>query len=319
LIVCYVTFIVIVKFLRPERFWCADKGGVLESVTTFATDLKFPEGPVVLADGSFLVVEGGRGCVTQISPDGQSKRIIAVTGEPNGLAVDKTGAIWVADIRPPALIRLTMDGKFERVLTECHGEVFLFPNDLCFGPDGALYLTDSGVLVDDLAPGGVIRQDWMNLKMDGRLYKVDVSTMAIEKLDSGFQCINGIAFSPDQYLYVNETVTGLVYRYRWNEGRIGSREEFGNVNAPNKPPTFRGPDGMAFDVNGKLYVAVYSQGDVTILGKDGEVIERIPTPGNLPTNVCFGLPGQKKIYVTEYERGHLECFDVDAEGLLLWS
>jgi gluconolactonase len=68
-------------------------------MTTFATDLKFPEGPVVLSDGSFLVVEGGRGCVTQISPDGQSKRIIAVTGEPNGLAVDKRGTVWVADIR----------------------------------------------------------------------------------------------------------------------------------------------------------------------------------------------------------------------------
>jgi len=144
--------------------------------------------------------------------------------------------------------------------------------------------------------------------------------MAIQKLDSGFQCINGIAFSADQYLYVNETVTGLVYRYRWKEGGIvGLREEFGNVNDPNGPAVFRGPDGMAFDVNGKLYIAVYAQGDITILGKDGDVIKRIPTLGNQPTNVCFGLSGQKKIYVTECERGCLECFDVDAEGLPLWS
>lgn len=289
-------------------------------MTTFATDLKFPEGPVALPDGSFLVVEGGRGCVTQITPDGHSKRIIAVTGEPNGLAVDRTGAIWVADIRPPALIRLTMNGRFERVLTECHGESFLFPNDLCFGPDGALYLTDSGFLVDDLVLDGVIRPEWTKVKMDGRLYKVDVNTMVIEKLDSGFQCINGIAFGPDQQLYINETVTGLVYRYDWKDGRIaGSREVFGNVNAPNRPPVFRGPDGMAFDSDGKLYVAVYAQGDVTVLGNDGGVIRRIPTPGDQPTNVCFGLPGQKKIYVTECERGCLACFDVDAEGLPLWS
>jgi gluconolactonase len=287
---------------------------------TFATDLKLPEGPVALPDGSFLVVEGGRGCVTQISPDARSKRVIAVTGEPNGLAVDKTGTVWVADVRPPALIRLTMDGKFERVLTECRGKPFLYPNDLCFGPDGALYLTDSGILADDLAPGGVIRPDWMDLKMDGRLYKIDVKTISIEKLDSGVRFINGIAFSADQSLYVNETVTGMVYRYRWENGRIiGPRQEFGNVNDPDKPPAFRGPDGMAFDVNGKLYVAVYGQGDVTVLGKDGKVLERIPTPANLPTNVCFGLPGQKKIYVTEYELGHLECFEVDADGLPLWS
>jgi len=287
---------------------------------TFATDLKLPEGPVALPDGSFLVVEGGRGCVSQISPDGRSKRVIAVTGEPNGLAVDKKGTIWVADVRPPALIRLTMDGKFDRVLTESHGEPFLYPNDLCFGPDGALYLTDSGIRADDLAPGGVIRPNWMDLKMDGCLYKVDTNTMSIQKLDSGIRFINGLAFSADQSLYVNETVTGMIYRYRWHDGRVmGPRQTFGNVNDPNKPAAFRGPDGMAFDVNGKLYVAVYAQADVTVLGKDGKVVERISTPGNLPTNVCFGLAGQKKIYVTEYELGRLECFDVDADGLELWG
>jgi gluconolactonase len=287
---------------------------------TFASDLKTPEGPVALSDGSFLVVEGGRGCVTQISPNGQTKRIIAVTGEPNGLAVDRTGAIWVADIRPPALIRLTMDGKFERVLAGCQGEPFLFPNDLCFGPDGALYLTDSGILTDEFAPGGVIRPDWADLKIDGRVYRVDTHTMKIEKLDSGLKFVNGIAFSADQKLYINDTVTGMVYRYPWKNGKlVGAREDFGNVNDPNKPVLFKGPDGMAFDVNGKLYVAVYAQADVTVLGKDGKVLERIPTPGKLPTNVCFGLHGQKKIYVTEYELGRLECYDVDAEGLPLWS
>lgn len=287
---------------------------------TFASDLKTPEGPVALPDGSFLVVEGGRGCVTQISRDGQSKRIIAVTGEPNGLAVDNRGAIWVADIRPPALIRLTLDGKFERVLTGCHGEPFLFPNDLCFGPDSALYLTDSGILTEDFAPGGAIRPDWAELKVDGRLYRVDTRTMEIEKLASGLKFVNGIAFSADHKLYINDTVTGMVYRYPWKDGKLaGPREDFGSVLDPSKPALFKGPDGMAFDTNGKLYVAVYAQQDVTVLGKDGGVIERIPTPGNLPTNVCFGLPGQKKIYITEYELGRLECLDVDADGLPLWG
>jgi gluconolactonase len=112
----------------------------------------------------------------------------------------------------------------------------------------------------------------------------------------------------------------MVYRYPWKDGKlVGPREDFGNVHDPVKPPGFKGPDGMAFDINSKLYVAVYAQRDVTVLGKDGKVIERLQTPGNLPTNVCFGLPGQKRIYVTEYELGRLECFDVDADGLPLWG
>ena len=156
--------------------------------------------------------------------------------------------------------------------------------------------------------------------MDGRVYRIDTRTLDIHKLDSGLKFVNGIAFSADQRLYINDTATRMVYRYPWKDGKlIGPREDFGSVDDPSKPALFKGPDGMAFDANGKLYVAVYAQSDVTVLGRNGKVIERIQTPGNLPTNVCFGLPGQKKIYVTEYELGRLECFNVDAEGLPLWG
>ena len=72
------------------------------------SDLMNPEGPVFLADGSLLVVEGTRGTVTQIMPGGQPTRIIATTGEPNGLAVDRRGTIWVADVRPPARRTISM-------------------------------------------------------------------------------------------------------------------------------------------------------------------------------------------------------------------
>src|ERR1700753_1103696 len=116
-----------------------------------ASDLHSPEGPVALPDGTWLIVEGGaeRGCVTRLSPTGQ-RSVIKQTGRPNGLAVDAAGVIWVAESKAPSLLRLTLDGHCEVVATACDGEPFLFPNDLCFGPDGALYLTDSGVQIDDL-------------------------------------------------------------------------------------------------------------------------------------------------------------------------
>jgi len=54
-----------------------------------------------------------------------------------------------------------------------------------------------------------------------------------------------------------------------------------------------------------------------VLGTDGRVVERLRTQGGLPTNVAFGLPGQRKLYVTEYERGQIEVFPVETDGLPL--
>jgi len=288
----------------------------------FTSGLSVPEGPVLLPDGSWLVVEMGadRGCVTHISPDGKTKRVIAKTGRPNGLAVDRGGIIWVAESQVPSLLRLTMDGKVEVFLTECDGEPFLFPNDLAFGPEGDLYMTDSGILIGDFAPGGKVRPDYMTAPMDGRVYKINVKTREIRKLDSGMRFTNGIAFGPDKHLYVNEMITATVYRYQWRDGEIISgREVFGNVADPDSPADMRFPDGQKFGANGYLYVAVFGQRDVTVLGPAGAVVERMKTKGRMPTNLAFGPPGSKKIYVTEDEFGTMEAFDVGTDGLPLYT
>jgi len=288
----------------------------------FATGLSFPEGPVLLPDGTWLVVEMGpmRGCITQISADGQTKRVITQTGRPNGLAVDRDGIIWVAESHTQSLLRLTLEGHVEVFATECAGEPFLFPNDLCLGPDGALYMTDSGIRFKDWAPRGRVREDYLETPTDGRVYRIDIKTREVTKLDSVIRFTNGIAFGPDQYLYVNETVTGMVYRYKWGGGGIvGCREVFGNVFDPTGPEVYKGPDGMAFGENGNLFVTVFGQGDVTVLGRDGCVAERIRTTGRRPTNVAFGARGEKKIYVTECELGQLEVFEVGTDGLPLYT
>lgn len=286
------------------------------------TDLSVPEGPVLLPDRSWLVVEMGptRGCVTQISADGKTKRVIAKTGRPNGLAVDRNGTIWVAESHTRSLLRLTMDGKGEIVATECEGAPFLFPNDLCFGPDGAIYMTDSGIKFEDWVSNGKLREDYADVPIDGRVYRIDVQTRKVTMLDSGIRFTNGIAFGPGQALYINESVTGHVYRYRWSGGSsMGRREDFGNVIDPKGPEGFKGPDGMAFGENGNLFVTVFGQGDVTVLGSDGRVVGRIPTAGRQPTNVAFGPQGEKKIYVTEDELGQLEVFEVGTDGLPLYA
>jgi gluconolactonase len=288
----------------------------------FSSGVSEPEGPVLLGDNSWLIVEMGpdRGCVTHVGSDGKAKEVIAKTGRPNGLAVDRDENIWVAESQVPSLLRLSKNGEKEVFLTECNEEKFLFPNDLVFGPDGKLYLTDSGILFNDLVQGGKIRPDYMDAPMDGRVYCIDVQTGAIEKIDSGIRFTNGLVFGPDNRLYVNETITGIIYRYDWENGRIrGEREFFGNVIDPEAPEGFKGPDGMKFGTNGNLYVAVYGQGDVTVLDANGSVVDRIKTEGSLPTNCAFGPKGSNKLYVTEAECGNLEVFDVGTDGFTLYT
>jgi gluconolactonase len=176
------------------------------------------------------------------------------------------------------------------------------------------------VSISSFAPNNQIRKDYMDVDYYGRVYRVDPLTGSVKELDSGLKFTNGIAFGLDGLLYVNETVTGNVYRYNWQNGGIsGPRELFGNVIRADAPPGWKGPDGMAFDENGLLYVAVFGQGDVMVLGLNGEVAGRIPTRGIQPTNVAFALPREHRIHVTEYEHGQMETFSVNCDGLRLWD
>jgi gluconolactonase len=176
------------------------------------------------------------------------------------------------------------------------------------------------VFINDFAPNNQVRPDYENVEYDGRVYRIDTADGKVTKVDSGMKFINGIAFGPDRTLYINDTLTGNVYRYAWrNEEIAAPRMLFGNVIRPDAPAGWKGPDGMAFGTDRKLYVAVFGQRDVTILASDGTVAGRLPTRGAMPTNVAFALPGSKRIHVTEYEFGQIEAFDVPTDGLPLWS
>lgn len=285
----------------------------------FARGLAPSEGPVLLSDGNFVVCEMAppeRGGVTWVSGDGRDHRIVARTGRPNGMTIDARGDLWVAETDPPALVRVARDGTVEVVLRACDGEPFLFPNDLCFGPDGALYLTDSGILFKDFVPDGNVRPDYLTCPVDGRIYRVEPRTKGIRKVEGGGRFTNGIAFGPDGAMYTTETLTGTIYRYEWRDGAPGRKEPFANVLKvpPEQRSSIAGPDGMAFARDGRLYVAVFGQGDVAVLGPGGQVLERIPTESPVPTNIAFGPPGSRRIVVTEMARGEMETFDVGVDG-----
>ena len=288
----------------------------------FREDISNPEGPVCLPDGSWAITEMNRGVVSHISANGKEKRVIAHTGRPNGLALDADGDLWVAESRFPALLKLTMDGDVSTVTKGNVEQPFLWPNDLCFGPDGAIYMTDSGVLLADMEgidpPAAAYEVD-----VDGRIFRIDPVSGACAVLDRGLRFANGIAFGlGGEYLYANETLTGDVYRYKIAGGQVqGERELFGNVMIKPSvaPGRVAGPDGLAVDIEGNLYVGVLIQGDVTVLNPDGSIREHLEIDGTFPTNVAFARPGERRILVTEGSQNRLLMLETPADGLPLYT
>ena len=286
----------------------------------FHPGLLNPEAPLRLDDGSWLLVEmhESRGWVCRISADGRDKTVLARTGRPNGLAIDRAGTVWIAEsMNPPSLLRMTPDGKVESFLADCDGLPFLFPNDLAFGPDGALYMTDSGIFRPEIMK---VPSPWrQGMATDGRVFRIDTRRRSARLLARGLYFANGIAFAPDgRHLYVGTTNDGIVWRFAWrDDGTLGERERFADVLDPAKAPTFRGPDGMKFGKDGNLYVAVVWQGDVSVLSPAGAVLRRIELHGTGPTNVCFGAPGERRLYVTEQGSGALEVHDAGTDGVAL--
>jgi gluconolactonase len=286
----------------------------------FVSDVQEAEGPVCTADGSLYLVEmaADRACVTHVSADAKTVTRLPAIGRPNGLAMDGDRRLWVAESRHGTVLCLNRAGAVLRAVEGDETGRFLWPNDLAFGPDGHLYLTDSGILDTNFIDGITVRPDWATASYDGRVYEIDpVTGKVVRKLDSGLQFTNGIAFGPDNLLYVNELIGGAVFRYDLFGGSKPERGPFGNVYDPDGPADFRGPDGMAFSRDGLLYVAVYGQSDVTVLGGDGVVVGRIRTNGRLPTNIAFPKDGSPRAYVTQVDGAHVEIINTRTGGLPL--
>jgi gluconolactonase len=284
----------------------------------YAADVVEPEGPVFADDGSLYLVEMGPGrrCLTHIARGGARRSVATTRHRPNGLARDGDGRLWIAEAYEGAIICVAPDGKVVKRIEGSAAEPFLWPNDLVFGPDGRLYMSDSGIREEDFIDGTAIHPDFASKTYDGRVYEIDpVAGRVLRKLDSGIRFTNGIALAPDGQLYANETIGGAVYRYDIRAGKSAARQVFGNVLRAEKAAAtgFCGPDGMKFGADGRLYCTVYGQGDVTVLDRDGTVAERIATNGAKPTNIAFTPEGSAAV-VTEVALGQVERIRTPCPG-----
>lgn len=230
-----------------------------------AAGLGFVEGPVLRQCGDIVAVSLDHGCLYQIGEDG-ARRLTNTGGAPNGAVEAADGTLFIAQNGGswPGSPARSSAGGIQRVATDGSVDWLtldpIAPNDLCFGPDGMLYVTDP------------TRQTGLD---DGRLWRVHPESGASELLCSVPWFPNGIAFgASDDALFVASTRDGLVYRFAVTANGLGQAEVFSRGGGA--------PDGMAFDANGNLLVAAV--GTPTVPG----VIEVWDPTGSLLDVVALG-------------------------------
>ncbi|SFK60470.1 gluconolactonase [Sphingomonas sp. NFR04] len=289
--------------------------GDVQDNRVLAKGLDQPEGPAILPNGDLLLVEMGeaRACVTRVDRNGGHMPFARPGGRPTGLAIDGDGCIWAAGGTGNSLVRLSPTGELLLTIAGDEHGPFLFPNDLAFGPDGMLYMTDSGMIPGDLIQGLVIRPDFADAPYDGRVFQIDPRAGRVtRRLATGLRFANGVAFGSDGALYYNETLTSVIYRQE--PGREAT--PFARLDRQAAPDRFAGPDGMAFDAAGRLYCAVYGEGRVAVLDPSGKAMPSIRTNGDRPTNVAFAREGTA-LFITEVQHGAVEVVSADDVGLAL--
>ena len=148
-------------------------------IREIAIGLQFPEGPVVMDDGSVLLVEIARGTLSRVTPDGRVHVVADLGGGPNGAAIGPDGAVYVCNnggfrwgteidgtFRPIGqaedysggrIERVDLaTGRFERLYDSVDGLGLRGPNDIVFDAHGGFYFTDLGkVRETEMDMGGV--------------------------------------------------------------------------------------------------------------------------------------------------------------------
>jgi len=277
-----------------------------------AEGLAFPEGPVVMADGSVIVVELAGGRITRCW-NGRKETVCEIGGGPNGAAIGPDGTLWVCNnggldlakfqnARGPGcegrIERVDLaTGRFERVFDSCEGIALEAPNDLVFAPGGRLWFTDLGKNHDGIRTASGL----FTCAPDG------ATVTAINRHAASY---NGVGLSPDgQTVFAADTSQARLYRYR----AVAERQK------PEWVATAPGPagfDSLAVTAAGNVCVATLHTGGITTVTPAGATSHR-PFDDQYVTNIAFGGADMQEAWITLSTRGLLIKVRWDEPGLRL--
>ena len=250
------------------------------------------EGPACDEHGNIFVVNfAQQGTIGRVTPAGVGGVFVTLPkgSVGNGIRFDKNGAFFVADYPQHNVLRV--DPKTKQVTKIAHNPKMNQPNDLAIGPDGTLWASDP---------------NWS--ESTGQVWRIDRDgATTVVAADMG--TTNGIEVSPDgRTLYVNESVQRNIWAFTITPNNtLANKRLF-------KKFASHGFDGHRCDIDGNLYVTRYGKGTVVKLSPQGEVLQEINTLGKRPSNLCFGGPDGRTVYVTEVESTRLVAFRVDRPG-----
>jgi gluconolactonase len=273
-------------------------------IDVFQSGLGFIEGPAWTADGRLSLVSISHGCIYTLDGSGAVRDRIPTGGGPNGLAsrggelfVAQNGGIFGASGVTKGGVQRIADGRGELLFAEA----FTAPNDICFGPDGRLYVTDP---LTDKA---------LTEPVEGRLLACDLATGEAEVLVDKRLFPNGLAFDASgEVLYLAQTYPRVIERFTFRNGRLSSDGILCTL-AKGRP------DGMAIDQEGKLWICTPGTGGVEVFTREGKPLQRIEFgEGTMTTNCCFGGPKMTDLFVTAAGRGSVLRVDAGVPGLPLY-
>ncbi|MBV8536922.1 MAG: SMP-30/gluconolactonase/LRE family protein [Alphaproteobacteria bacterium] len=261
----------------------------------------FIEGPSFDRAGNLYFVDIPFGRVFRLSPRGTCDLVVQYDGWPNGLKIHKDGRIFIADYMNGLMVLDPQTGQVQPHLATRYSEGFKGLNDLVFAANGDCYFTDQG-------------QTGLH-DPTGRLFRLSAAGR-LDCLVGNIPSPNGVVLNAvENRAFVAVTRQNAVWRVPiMADGTATKVGVFLQMSGG-----AGGPDGMAMDKEDGIYVCHLGTG-IWRFDANGMLTHFIePCVGHHMTNLAFGGPDNRHLYITESDTGTILRAEVPVPGRPMYS